>query len=60
MTYQEMFEKVKGMLADVDVSGFGEHLAFQFNVTGEAAGAFYVEVKDGTLTVKKDSSEAGK
>ena len=52
MTYHEMFEKVKAMLADVDVSGVGEHLAFQFNVTGEAAGAFYVEVKDGTLHVE--------
>lgn len=52
MTYQEMFEKVKAMLADADVSGVGEHLAFQFNVTGEAAGAFYVEVKDGALHVE--------
>ena len=52
MTYHEMFEKVKAMLADVDVSGVGEHLAFQFNVTGEAAGAFYMEVKDGTLHVE--------
>lgn len=52
MTYQEMFEKVKAMLSDADVSGVGEHLAFQFNVTGEAAGAFYVEVKDGALHVE--------
>ena len=52
MTYHEMFEKVKAMLADVDVSGVGEHLAFQFNVTGEAAGAFYVEVKDGAFHVE--------
>ena len=47
-----MFEKVKAMLSDADVSGVGEHLAFQFNVTGEAAGAFYVEVKDGALHVE--------
>ena len=52
MTYHEMFEKVKAMLSDADVSGVGEHLAFQFNVTGEAAGAFYVEVKDGALHVE--------
>ena len=52
MTYQEMFEKVKAMLSDADASGVGEHLAFQFNVTGEAAGAFYVEVKDGALHVE--------
>ena len=47
-----MFKKVKAMLSDADVSGVGEHLAFQFNVTGEAAGAFYVEVQDGALHVE--------
>lgn len=40
------------MLAKADVSGIKEHLAFQFNITGEAAGAFYVEVKEGMLSVE--------
>lgn len=52
MTYGELFEQVKDMLAKADVSGIREHLAFQFNITGEAAGAFYVEVKDGKLFVE--------
>ena len=52
MTYEEMFAKVKKMFADADVSGIGEHLAYQFNVTGEAAGSFYAEVKDGKLYVE--------
>ena len=52
MTYTEMFSKVKEMIAGVNVSGIKEQLAYQFNVTGEAAGIFYVEVKDGQLHVE--------
>ena len=29
-----------------------EHLAYQFNVTGEGAGSFYMEVKDGQLFIE--------
>ena len=47
-----MFSKVKSMLVDADVSGINEHLAYQFNVTGEAEGIFYAEVKDGQLSVE--------
>ena len=35
-----------------DVSGVQEHLAYQFNITGEGEGAFYAEVKDGELHVE--------
>ena len=35
-----------------DVSDIQEHLAYQFNITGEASGIFYVEVKDGKLHVE--------
>lgn len=52
MTYAEMFSKVKGMLMEADVSDISEHLAYQFNITGEAEGIFYVEVKDGKLYVE--------
>ena len=41
MTYADMFSKVKGMLMDADVSDIHEHLAYQFNITGEAEGIFY-------------------
>lgn len=37
---------------DADVSDIQEHLAYQFNITGEASGIFYVEVKDGKLYVE--------
>ena len=40
MTYADMFSRVKGMLMDADVSDIHEHLAYQFNITGEAEGMF--------------------
>ena len=40
MTYADMFSKVKGMMMEADVSTVNEHLAYQFNVTGEAEGIF--------------------
>ena len=52
MTYADMFAKVKRMLMDADVSDIQEHLAYQFNITGEAEGIFYAEVKDGKLYVE--------
>ena len=52
MTDEEFFAKVKEKFMDADVSGIMEHLAYQFNITGEAEGIFYVEVKDGELFVE--------
>ena len=52
MTYVELFQKVKDMFSKADVSGIKEHLAFQFNITGEGEGAFYAEVKDGVLSIE--------
>ena len=52
MTYADMFSKVKGMFMDADVSDIHEHLDYQFNITGEAEGIFYVEVKEETLYVE--------
>ncbi|MCI8408314.1 MAG: SCP2 sterol-binding domain-containing protein [Lachnospiraceae bacterium] len=52
MTYEEVFQKFKDALIDTDVSGVNENLAFQFNITGEGAGSFYAEVKDGKLSIE--------
>ena len=52
MTYEELFQKVKDMFSKADESGIKEHLAFQFNITGEGEGAFYAEVKDGVLSIE--------
>ncbi len=52
MTYEEIVAKVKEIFKDADVSGIQEHLAYQFNITGEGEGAFYAEVKEGQLYVE--------
>lgn len=52
MTYADMFARVKAELVDTDVSHISEHLAYQFNITGEAEGIFYAEVKEGKLYVE--------
>lgn len=52
MNYADMFAKVKGMLVEANVSDIQERLAYQFDVTGEAEGIFYLEVKDGKLYVE--------
>lgn len=52
MTYEEMFHTVKTALSGADASGIREHLAYQFNITGEAQGIFYVEVSDGKVFVE--------
>ena len=53
MTYQEYFESVKKQFEGADVSDIKEHLAYQFNVTGDdGAGIFYVEVKEGKLYIE--------
>lgn len=52
MTYETLFEEIKTMFAKADVSGIRDHLAYQFNITGEGEGTFYAEVSDGILTVE--------
>lgn len=35
MTYEEIVDKVKELFSEADVSMIDEHLAYQFNITGE-------------------------
>ncbi len=52
MTYEEVVAKVKDSLKDFDVSDVKEHAAYQFNITGEGEGAFYVEIDNGKINVE--------
>ncbi len=52
MTYEEIVAKVRERLKDADTSKVDGFLAIQVNITEEGAGAFYVEVKDGKLSVE--------
>jgi len=49
MTYPELVKKVQTALKKADASAVAEHIAAQVNVTGEAEGAFYIEIIDGTI-----------
>ena len=52
MTYADLFSEIKTQFMNADVSDIAEHLAYQFNIVGEAEGIFYVEVKEGKLYVE--------
>lgn len=52
MTYEELVAEIKKAAKKADASSVKEHVAFQFNVTGEAAGAFYLEIDDGEVKVE--------
>lgn len=52
MTYADLFSEIKTQFMNADVSDITEHLAYQFNIVGEAEGIFYVEVKEGKLYVE--------
>lgn len=52
MTFETVFQTVKEIFMKADVSKVDEHLAFQFNITGEGEGIFYAEAKEGRLYVE--------
>ena len=44
MTYEEIVDKVRDDYENADARAIYEHVAIQFNVEGEGAGIFYIEV----------------
>ena len=52
MTYEELVKLAKDTYEKADASKVKEHVALQFNVTGEAEGAFYLEVNEGKVSVE--------
>ena len=52
MSYEQIVQAVKQRFSGTDVSRITDHLAYQFNITGEGAGSFYVEVKEGKLVYR--------
>ncbi len=51
MNFDGLVKKVRKAAEGVDVSG-SDFLAVQVNITGENEGVFYVEVKDGKVSVE--------
>lgn len=52
MTYEELVKQVKTIAAKADAGKIPGHVAFQFNIEGEAGGAFYLEIADGKIHVE--------
>lgn len=52
MTYEKMFSEVQKNFKKAKTTDFTESFAFQFNITGEGEGIFYVAFKDGVLAVE--------
>lgn len=52
MTYEELVTKVKEATKNARVSKAVGHVAFQFNVRGDAEGAFYIEIDEGRINVE--------
>ena len=52
MTYEELVTLAQETYGKADASKVKEHVAIQFDVAGEASGAFYIEIKDGKVEVQ--------
>ena len=52
MTFQEYFQQVKARFLGADISAVSDPTRIQINLTGQAAGTFYVEVKGGNLAIE--------
>ena len=52
MKYEELVKSLKDACEGADASSVKEHIAIQFNVTGEAQGAFYLEIADGKVCIE--------
>jgi len=52
MTYEELVQEIKAAATKADASKVNQHVAFQFNVEDEAAGAFYLEITGGQIKVE--------
>lgn len=52
MKYEELVTAVREQFMQADVSKIKGHIAYQFNIEGEAEGAFYAEISEGCLSIE--------
>lgn len=52
MTFDLIFKKIQKTIMTADISTVKDFLAIQINLTGLGGGTFYVEVKNGVLSVE--------
>lgn len=52
MRYEELVDSVRNATKHAKISQTVGHVAYQFNVVGEAEGAFYLEIDNGRVNVE--------
>lgn len=52
LTYEDIVDRVRQTYENADARAIWNHVAVQVNVTGEGAGAFYIEVADRFVSVE--------
>lgn len=52
MTYEELVANVREVFGKAGTDGIDGHVAYQFNITGEGEGAFYLEISEGQIHVE--------
>ena len=52
MTFENLFAIVKENFLKANVPDIYTHMAFEFRVQGEPSGVFYLEIKDGQISVE--------
>ena len=53
MTFEELYDKLKEYFETKDYAGFGQGtFSYEFDVTGQGEGRFYLEVRDGVMDIQ--------
>lgn len=52
MTYEELVAKAREVFGKASAEGIEGHIAYQFNITGEGEGAFYLEISEGQIHIE--------
>ena len=52
MMFESLFDIVKEFFLKADVRDIYTHMAFEFRVQGEPSGVFYLEIKEGQISVE--------
>lgn len=52
MTYEELVKIAQDSYGKANAGKIKEHVAIQFDIIGEGAGSFYLEIKDGKVDIQ--------
>lgn len=52
MTYEELVAKTREVFGKASAEEIEGHVAYQFNITGEGEGAFYLEINEGQIHIE--------